>query len=134
VVESSLVDPGTGNLIQVTRCLTHASSGAILAERIRWARSAVARARGLIGSSLGPEEALILQPAKQVHTLFMAGPIDVVFCARDWRVLHVVSPMHPWRISRWVGRALYAIELPPGAASRVQIDDLLELVERPVGA
>jgi len=88
----------------------------------------------LIGAPLGPAEALILQPAKQVHSIFMKGPIDVVFCDEDWCVLHVVSPLHPWRISKWVRGALYAIELPPRVASEVRIGDVLGSVEGPVGA
>lgn len=122
------------NLIDVMQSLTHVPSGTVLAERIRWARSAASRAKGLIGSSLEVSEALIIAPAKQVHSFFIGGEIDVVFCDADWRVVHVVSPMRRRRITRWVAGARYVIELPPGTAARVEIDDLLELVEAPVGA
>ena len=105
----------------------------MLAERIRWARSPMARARGLIGSSLGVSEALIIVRASQVHTFFMDGGIDVVFCDRGWRVLHVVSPMPQRRITRWVRGARYVVELPAGAADGVGVNDQLELVESPVG-
>ena len=128
-----LDDPLTGNLIQVTRRLTHVPSGTVLAERVRWARSVASRARGLIGAPLGPAEALILQPGKQVHSFFMKSPIDVVFCDAEWRVLHVVSPLDPWRISKWVRGASYAIELPPLAASEVRKGDLLGSVEGSIG-
>lgn len=130
---ASLVDPPASNLIHVTQRLTHASSGVVLAERIRWARSIPARARGLIGSRLDPLEGLILQPGNQVHTFFMSTAIDVVFCDQDWRVLHVVPQMPPWRITQWVRGARYVIELPPGAASGVELDDALALVESSVG-
>jgi hypothetical protein len=88
----------------------------------------------LIGAPLDPGEALIIQPAKQVHSFFMKYPIDVVFCDAEWRALHVVSPLHPWRISKWVRGALYAIELPPRVASGVKVGDLLGSVEGSVGA
>lgn len=118
----------------MTGSLTHRPSGEVLAERVRLARSVSARIRGLIGSALRDGEALVLQPAKQVHTFFMSGPIDVVFCDEHWNVLHVVSPMQPWRLGKWVRGARYAIEMLPGAARVVRPGDTLELVERPVGA
>ena len=105
-----------------------------MAARVRWARSMRARVRGLIGSMISEGEALILEPAKQVHTFFMGGPIDVVFCDAEWTVLHVVSPMRPWRIGKWVRGARRAVEFPPGAAHGISPGDKLELVERPVGA
>jgi uncharacterized membrane protein (UPF0127 family) len=104
----------------------------MLAERIRWARSAMDRARGLIGSPLGADEALIIVPASQVHTFFV-GAIDVVFCDHGWRVLHVVSPMPPRRVTKWVRGARYVVELNPGVAAGVAVGDELELVEAPVG-
>lgn len=106
----------------------------MLAERVRWARSMPARAKGLIGTTLGSNEGLILQPAKQVHTFFMRQPIDVIFCDNTWKVLHVVSPMRPWRIGRWVNGARCAVELEAGAASDVRTGDMLRLVEGPVRA
>lgn len=92
-----------------------------------------ARARGLIGSTIREDEALILQPAKQVHTFFMRGPIDVIFCDEEWNVLHVVSPMRPWRVGRWVRGAWCAVEMSPGAARGISPGESLELIQRSVG-
>ncbi len=83
--------------------------------------------RGAIGNEPGPEEALVI-PTAQVHTFFMRAPIDVVFCGRDWRVLHVVHRMRPWRVSKWVGGAGHVVELPAGAADVVAPGDELTLV------
>lgn len=106
--------------------LTHVRSGVVLAERTTWARSWWSRARGLLGSTIAPGEALVLDPAKQVHTFFMAFPIDVVFCdARD-RVLRVAT-MRPWRVSRWIRRSAYVIELPAGRAAGVAVGDRIEI-------
>lgn len=88
----------------------------MLAERAEVARSLRARLRGLIGRSpLGPGEALVIERCPQVHTFFMGYPIDVVFCASDWTVLHVVRALPPRRLSRWVSKARYAVELPAGS-------------------
>lgn len=71
--------------------------------------------RGLIGrEELKPGEALVIDRARQVHTWGMRVPIDVVFCGADWSVRHLVRAMPPRRISRWVARARYAVELPSG--------------------
>lgn len=103
--------------------MTHA--GAPLAEEVVWARGWRSRARGLIGWSLPPERALILQPASQVHTFFMSQPIDVVFCDRNWVVLHVISPMPTWRVSKWVRGSRYVVELNAGAAAAIRPGDTL---------
>ena len=76
----------------------------------------VARGKGLLGGRvLEPGHALVLEPAKQVHTIGLRYPIDVVFCTRDWEVLHVVENMRPLRVGRLVARAHFVVELPGGA-------------------
>lgn len=102
----------------------------VVADRVRWARSPAERARGLLGAPLGPGEALVIEPARQVHTFGMRYAIDVCFCDRAWRVLHVVGPMRPRRITRWVFRARYAVEVAAGALDGVAAGDQLSLRER----
>lgn len=102
------------------------STGRILARRVRRATTPLARALGLLaGPPLGLGEALVIEPARQVHSLGMRAPIDVVFCDRAWRVLHVVSPLRPWRMTRPVLRARRAVELPAGTARGVLPGDRL---------
>ena len=57
----------------------------------------------------------MLEPARQVHTFGMAYPIDVIFCDRALRVVHVVRDMRPGRVTRWVRTARIVIELPARA-------------------
>lgn len=112
----------------MTERLVHERSKDVLADRIRWARTSFQRARGLIGrDALEPGEALVIGRAPQVHTFFVRFPIDVIFCSDDWTVLHVISPMQRRRISRWVRRAGWVVELPAGAAAGVQPGDSLSL-------
>ncbi|MDQ5816227.1 MAG: DUF192 domain-containing protein, partial [Actinomycetota bacterium] len=54
--------------------------------------------------------------------------IDVLFCDADWIVRHRVHRLGPNRITRWVRRAWFVIELPGGAAGAVDIGDRLEWV------
>jgi uncharacterized protein len=89
------------------------------------------RRRGLLGRD-GVDGALVLQPCRQVHTIGMRFPIDVIWCAEDGQVLRVAT-MSPWRVSRFVWRARFVIEAQEGAASRwsLRVGDAVEV--RPEG-
>jgi uncharacterized membrane protein (UPF0127 family) len=74
------------------------------------------RRRGLQGRE-GVDGALLLRPARSVHTLGMRFPIDVAFCDADLRVIRVVRmPRH--RVSRVVWRARAVIEAEAGSFDR----------------
>lgn len=74
-----------------------------------------ARAKGLIGRRrLDVGEALVLDRTKQIHTIAMRFPIDVLFCDSQWRVLHVVRGLRPLRMTRFVFRARCVVEVPAG--------------------
>ncbi len=91
------------------------------------ATSARARARGLLGRD-GIEGALLLRPARSVHTLGMRFPIDVAFCDRDLKVLRIVR-MPPWRPVRVAWRAHAVLEAEAGAFGRwnLQPGDVLDV-------
>ncbi|HEX2849494.1 MAG TPA: DUF192 domain-containing protein [Acidimicrobiales bacterium] len=75
-----------------------------------------ARLRGLLGRD-GVEGAILLRPAKSVHTFGMRFPIDVAFCDRDLRVIAICS-LKPNRITRMRWRANAVIEAEAGAFAR----------------
>jgi uncharacterized membrane protein (UPF0127 family) len=87
------------------------------------------RMRGLLGRREF-EGALVLRPCRQVHTWAMRFPIDVAFCTGDGVVLHIAT-MRPWRMSRLVRRAAFAVEASAGAFERWQLRplDVLEVKE-----
>ena len=61
-----------------------------MAASLEPAFDSASRKRGLLGrDALPPGHALIIAPSNMVHTFFMRFPIDVVFAARDGRVLKV---------------------------------------------
>ncbi|HEX2295825.1 MAG TPA: DUF192 domain-containing protein [Actinomycetota bacterium] len=106
------------------------STGRVIARNLRRAATPRERARGLLrGPPLGAGEALVLEPARQVHTFGMRHPVDVCFCDRAWRVLHVVTPLRPRRVTRWVFRARFAIEMRPGGLAGLQEGDQLSVEE-----
>ena len=72
---------------------------------------------------------MILTPGRQVHTFGMKDPIDVLFCTRDWEVIHVVRGMVPRRVSRLLWKAVNVIELQAGGAALVSVGDRLAVVE-----
>jgi len=87
------------------------------------------RAKGLLGRD-GVEGALLLRPARSVHTVGMRFPLDVAFCDRDLVVLRVVRmPRH--RLSRPVLRAHAVLEAEAGAFARWSLrpGDQLEVKE-----
>lgn len=77
------------------------------------ADSARRRARGLLGSE-GIDGALLLRPARSIHTLGMRFAIDVAYCDADLVVLRT-QRMAPHRIGRPCVRARAVLEAEAGA-------------------
>ena len=86
-----------------------------------------ARARGLLGRD-DFDGALLLQPAKSVHTLGMRFPIDVAFVDKDLVVLRIVT-MPRWRLGLPVFKAHGVIEAEAGAFGHwnLKVGDQLEI-------
>jgi uncharacterized protein len=90
-------------------------SGRLLASQVEFALDSQSRRRGLLGrDALEKESALIIAPCAAIHTFFMRFAIDVVFVARDGRVLKTYSAVPRRRIAFSIG-AFAVIELPVGA-------------------
>ncbi len=89
--------------------------GVVLAENVRVTKTAKERMRGLLGrDGLDPGEALYISPCTSIHSFFMRFVFDAAFVARDGSVLHVISRMKKWRISKIVPRAAGVLELAEG--------------------
>jgi uncharacterized membrane protein (UPF0127 family) len=71
------------------------------------------RTRGLLGRD-GIDGAVLLRPARSVHTFSMRFPIDVAFLDRDLRVLRMLT-MSRNRVSMPVWKARAVIEAEAGA-------------------
>lgn len=106
--------------------------GIVLAREVLWATSFRARGRGLLDvPRLRAGQALILSPAKQVHTFGMAYPVDVVFCDSSWIIRHLRRALTPNRITRVVPSARHAVELPAGTVpASVERGHRLRIVSR----
>ena len=99
--------------------------GRPIADSIVWARKPSDRMRGLLGRPLTEGQALVIAGARQVHTFGMRYAIDVLFCDDGWVVRHRVARMAPRRVTRRVGGARYAIELPAGTIEDVDVGERL---------
>jgi uncharacterized membrane protein (UPF0127 family) len=108
--------------------------GFVLAARVETAFDSRSRRRGLLGrQALAPDTLLAIAPSNAVHTFRMRFPIDVLFVARDGRVVKRVVCMPAWRITGAL-RAFAALEF--GAAhegvARTRVGDLLTFEESDV--
>jgi uncharacterized protein len=102
--------------------------GEVLAS-LEVARSRRDRMQGLLGRD-GVEGALLLEPARSVHTIGMRFALDVAFCDADLTVVKVVR-MPRYRMSLPVLRARCVIEAEAGAFARWELHpgDKLEVKE-----
>jgi uncharacterized membrane protein (UPF0127 family) len=87
------------------------------------------RMHGLLGRE-GLDGAILLRPAKSVHTVGMRFPIDVAFCDKALVVLRTVS-VPPGRVTRPTLRGACVIEAEAGAFDRWRLrpGDHLEIRE-----
>ena len=100
--------------------------GTVLAS-VEVAESFRARTRGLLGRD-GLDGALLIRPARSVHSLLMRFPLDVAFCDRDLRVIDLVR-LRQNRLTRPRFGARCIIEAEAGAFDfwELQAGDQLEL-------
>ena len=79
-----------------------------------------ARRKGLLGCQ-GIEGAMLLSPARSVHTFGMRFAIDVAHLDSEMCVL-TVTTMKPGRIGRVLWRARHVLEAEAGSLRRFGID------------
>jgi uncharacterized membrane protein (UPF0127 family) len=97
--------------------------GFVLATRVETAFDSRSRRRGLLGrQALAADTLLAIAPSNAVHTFGMRFPIDVLFVARDGRVVKRVVAMQARRLAAAL-RAFAALEFAAAhagvAATRV---------------
>ena len=99
--------------------LRNARTGAVLADRLERASSALARARGLLGrGALSDGEGLLIEPCTAIHTFFMRFAIDAAFLSGELRVVRAIPRLRPWRATRFHRGAAMVVELPEGTLQR----------------
>lgn len=110
-------------IINVTKENIICSDGAL-------ANSFFSRLKGLIGKNeLKINEGLCILPCKSVHTFFMKFSIDVIFVDKNGIVCKIAKNLKPYKISKYISKAQYVIELSSGMCNRfkIEIGDIIEL-------
>ena len=72
---------------------------------------------------------LWLIPCNSIHSIGMKFAFDAIFLDRKLQVVHLISDMKPWRISRMVFAARSVLEVPAGIISQTatQLGDQFEM-------
>ena len=83
------------------------------------------RRRGLLGRE-GIEGAMLLRPARSVHTIRMRFAIDVAHLDDELRVLSITE-MRPGRLGKWSPRAGAVLEAEAGSFRRWGLQPGMEL-------
>ena len=89
--DGQLVDDGANIGHRRERAVDEVALDLVILASTGIAASRRARRRGLLGRS-ELEGALVLRPCRQVHTIGMRFPVDVVWCNRKGRVLRIAPP------------------------------------------
>lgn len=93
-----------------------------------------ARMRGLLGRD-GLDGALLLRPARAVHTVRLRFGIDVAYCDGELRVLKVVTmPRNRVGLPVWRARAVVETEAGVMRSWGLEVGDRLEVRGSPDGA
>ena len=116
------------NLLHVPQRLVNRRTGQVVFHDVQTARRISQRAKGLLGTSVLAEgQALLIPRARQVHTIGMRYPLDLVFCDGSLEVIAVRRNVTPWRVTPIVWKARSVIECAAGGAEGVLPGDALEL-------
>jgi len=113
-----------------TAMLVRDAPPAVVARRIETAFDSASRNRGLLGrASLDPDTAMIIAPCSAVHTFKMQFAIDLIYVARDGRVLKTRAAVPPGRTSMCLG-AFAVIEMAAGSIERsgLSVGDQLKIL------
>jgi len=104
--------------------------GCVIAAKVRLADTFFSRLAGLLGKKkLESGEGLLLVPCGQIHTWFMAMPIDVIFLDEEDTVIKLLPALGPGRVSPKVAGACRVLEAAPDfiAANGLRRGDRLEI-------
>ena len=85
------------------------------------ARSFWQRLRGLLGKpALRESQGLLIYPCRQIHTVGMSYPLDIIFPDRDGTVLKLCPAVKPFR-QAFAAEARYTLELAAGVAGNLKL-------------
>ena len=101
-----------------------------LTECARIADNYLTRVVGLLRDrQLELGDGLWIKPCNSIHSIGMKFVFDAVFLDHNLQVVHLMSDMKPWRISKIVFSAKSVLEVPSGiiAQTATQLGDTFEM-------
>jgi uncharacterized membrane protein (UPF0127 family) len=104
--------------------------GTRLTECGRVADNALTRLVGLLRDKMLAEgDGLWIVPCNSIHSFWMKFEFDAIFLDKNLRVVHLMSDMKPWRISKLVFAAHSVLEVPAGLISQTatELGDTFEM-------
>jgi len=102
----------------------------VIGERIAVAGTALARAKGLLGTGMLPAgEGLWIFPCRSIHSFGMRYEFDALFVGPDGMVVGICRSFRVNRVSRFFRTAAGVLELPAGTIDRTStaVGDRIEL-------
>jgi hypothetical protein len=121
VKKRSFLAPLLKGASPVPKRLLNATRSSVLATVVEAAFTSSERRTGLLSrNTFEAGHALIIAPSNAIHTFFMKFPIDVIYFARDGKVLKSRENLRPWRVSGAL-RGYGVVELPAGTLARTPV-------------
>ena len=109
---------------------TNVTRGVNLTECGRVADTFSTRLVGLLrDKALAQGDGLWIMHCNSIHSIGMKFDFDAIFLDKNLRVVHLMSEMKPWRLSRMVFSAHSVLELPAGVIlqTATEIGDQFEM-------
>ena len=67
-------------------------------------------------------DGLFLENCKIIHSFFMRFSFDVIFLNADFQVISMYSDFRPFRVSKYIKKSKYVLELPNGSIKKFGIN------------
>lgn len=106
-------------------------NGQLIWDSVSVADTIFKRFRGLLGKRrILPNEALLITPCNQIHTLHMRFAIDIIYLTKDYHILNIETAP-PGRICGMVKDAYHVLEAQSGCAlkNKVKPGDKLTITQ-----
>nr|WP_320025957.1 DUF192 domain-containing protein [uncultured Acetobacterium sp.] len=95
----------------------------LLLSEVKVADRFVTRLIGLLKTVVLTEnQGLLLKKCNQVHTFGMKFAIDAIFLSKDGDILHMEQEMMPGKVSPYIKKAYWVLELASGSCNRFKLE------------
>lgn len=109
--------------------LMNQTKNEVIVQTLEVATNFSRRLIGLMGRKTLINAGLWIPACNSIQTCFMNFPIDLVFVDRKMNVVAIRNAVKPWRIVPPVFSAYGVFELPRGTVEKINLGDVLHVVE-----